>query len=243
VQYVRSGDPLVRGVDIGRMSVGETPIHTLDANATAVVEGESGPLIYRGIAPGTSQPMVVVAFDLQGSLLAQRVAFPILMTNIVRTLAPASIPSTVSLGDTVVMQPRAGVATIRVTTPAGATTDLAVTANASGLADPVLFGETGEAGEYQVVELDGRGSMRGSGAFTINAGHALESNLTVNSDLPGVLASAGVEAADTGTTSRLGDLWPVLAVLALAVLALEWIWASGGSGIWQRMRLPGRVAP
>lgn len=242
VQYVRSGDPLVRGIDIGRMSVGETPIHTLDANATAVVEGESGPLIYRGIVPGTTQPMVVVAFDLQGSLLAQRVAFPMLMTNIVRTLAPVSIPATVALGDTVVMQPRAGVATIRVTTPAGATTDLAVTTSASGLADPVLFGETGQAGEYLVVELDGRGSERGSGAFTIDAGHPLESNLTANAELPAILATAGADIAETGATTRLGDLWPVLALLALVVLAFEWIWASGGSGIWPRLRLPGRVA-
>ena len=65
VQHVRAGDPLLEGVDLTGMTLGETPIHALDADAIAVVEGESGPLLYRGTCSGTSEPMVVMTFDLR----------------------------------------------------------------------------------------------------------------------------------------------------------------------------------
>lgn len=238
VQHVHAGDPLLNGVDLTGLTVGETPIHALDGDAVAVVEGESGPLIYRGTLPGTSEAMVVIAFDLEESPLPQRVAFPILMTNIVRALAPAALPASAILGDPVVFQPRAGVQTVRVTTPGGVQTDIPVTAGSGGAADPAIFSATGEAGEYAVQELDSTGQPTASGSFVINAGHPVESNLSVNPDLGGVLAQAADSGESGSTRDRLGDLWPALAALALGVLAVEWLWSNGGAGMG---RMPGRI--
>ena len=234
VQHVRSGDPLLVGVDLTGLTLGETPIHALDADASAVVEGESGPLLYRGTMPGTSEPMIVMTFDLEASPLPQRVAFPILMTNIVRALAPAALPVSAALGDPVTIQPRAGVQTVHVTAPGAETTDIPVTQSPSGAVDPAIFSETGKAGEYRVEELDSKGQPSATGSFMVNAGHPDESNLSVNSDLPGVLATAAASGANGSTRQRLGDLWPALAALALGVLAFEWLWTTVGAGMVRR---------
>ncbi|MCA9859984.1 MAG: BatA domain-containing protein, partial [Thermomicrobiales bacterium] len=114
VQHVRAGDPLLNGVDLTGISFVEVPTHTLAEGDIAIVDGENSPLIYGGTVPGGSEPMVVLAFDLQQSLLPQRIAFPILMTNVVRALAPAALPASAILGETVVIEPRTGAETIRV---------------------------------------------------------------------------------------------------------------------------------
>jgi hypothetical protein len=180
--------------------------------------------------------MVVIAFDLQASPLPQRVAFPILMANIVRSLAAAALPASAALGDPITFQPRAGVQTVRVASPSGTQTDIPVTEGSGGAADPAIFSATGEAGEYTVEELDAKGQPTATGTFVVNAGHPVESNLTVNADLPDVLATAAPSGGNSPTRQRLGDLWPALAALALAVLAFEWFWTNMCSGT---RRLPG----
>lgn len=229
VQHLRPDDPLLRGVDLTGLTFGETPIHILGPNDTAVVTGENGPLLYRGQLPGIDEPMVVLAFGLQDTAFSQRIAFPILMTNIVQALAPAALPAAAVLGDPLVLQPRAGVQTIRITTPAGIVSDSPVATDASGTAEAVIFTDTGMAGEYAVQELDEGGVSIASGIFVIDAGHPTESNLTANPDLPAILATAQT-SSDTGAIQqRLGDLWPLLAMLALGLLAVEWFWVMRGA--------------
>ncbi|MEZ4507726.1 MAG: hypothetical protein R2848_18175 [Thermomicrobiales bacterium] len=83
VQHVRAGDPLLDGVDLTGLTAGETSILQMSDGDTAVVEGEGGPL-HRGAAPGTTEPMVVLAISLRRAALPQRIAFPILTANVVR---------------------------------------------------------------------------------------------------------------------------------------------------------------
>jgi hypothetical protein len=236
VQHLRSGDPLLKGVDLTGLTVGETPIHQLGENDTEVIEAEGGPLLYRGVVPGTNEPMVVLTFDLQASTLPRRIAFPILMTNVVRSLAPAALPASAALGDPIAFEPRTGAATVRVTSPSGVETDIPVTTDAGGAVETAIFPSTGEAGEYTVQELDSSGRIPASGSFVVNAGHPVESNLRANPELPEVLAQA--QATDDGgaTRQRLGDLWPALAALALGLLAFEWLWinAVAGNKRWGR---------
>ena len=237
VQHVKSGDPLLEGVDLTGLTVGETPIHQLADGSAEIVEGESGPLLYRGVVPGISDPMVVLTFDLQESTFPQRIAFPILMANVVRALAPAALPASAALGEPVAFEPRTGASMVRVTAPSGVETDIPVSIDTSGAVETAIFPATGEAGEYTVQELDARGQPAASGSFVVNAGHPVESNLRANPELPVVLAQA--QAAEDGgaTRQRLGDLWPALAALALGLLLVEWLWISfgGGSTRWVRM--------
>jgi hypothetical protein len=238
VQHLRSGDPLLDGVDLTGMNFGETPIHQLGPNDAAVVEGEGGPLIYRGTVPEGDEPMVVLAFDLQESPLPQRIAFPILMANVVRALAPAALPASAVLGDPLALQPRTGAETIRITAPDGVSTDIPVTIGSGGSPDPAIYAQTGQAGEYTVQELDSKGGTAASGSFVVNAGHPVESNLTANPELPGVLAAAQADPERGSTRERLGDLWPALAALALGLLAIEWLWTASGAGTGRTIRLP-----
>ena len=243
VQHVRSGDPLLQGVDLTGLAMGETPIHQLGERDVEVVEGESGPLLYRGSLPGSSDPMVVLTFDLQESTLPQRIAFPILVANVVRSLAPAALPASAVLGDPIAFEPRAGAATVRVVSPSGAETHIPVTIDATGAAETALYPSTGEAGEYTLEELDASGRTTASGSFVVNAGHPIESNLRANPELPGVLAQAAATDGDGATRQRLGDLWPALAALALGVLAFEWLWTSAGSGGGRWVRSPKGARP
>jgi hypothetical protein len=224
---------LLKGVDLTGLVVGETPIHELAEGDVAVVEGERGPLLYRGLVPGTTDLMIVLAFDVQESNLPQRLAFPILITNVVRALAPAPLPESAALGDPVSIEPRAGAATVRVTAPSGIETDIPVTTDAGGAVETAIYPSTGEAGEYTVQELDASERVTATGSFVVNAGHPVESNLRANPDLPAILAQATTAGDEGAARQRLGDLWPALAALALGLLAFEWLWSSSG-GIGRR---------
>ncbi len=241
VQHVRSGDPMLTGVDLAGLDFGETPIHPLGPNDTEIVAGENGPLIYRGTTPGGKEPMVVFSFGVQESVLPQRIAFPILIANSVRELAPAVLPASAVLGDPLILQPRTGATTIRITAPDGTVTEIPVTISADGGAEQVIYPETGQSGEYTVQELAQSDRAVASGIIVIAAGHPTESNLTANPDLPDVLASAGAAPAERSLPRRLGDLWPLLAGLALGLLVLEWFWAVMGPGSRRPMHLPKRV--
>jgi len=240
-QHTRPGDPMLTGVDLTGLNFGETPIHALGTNDTEIVAGENGPLIYRGIEPGSEEPIVVFAFGVQEGVLPRRIAFPILIANTVRELSPAVLPASAVLGDPLILQPRVGATTIRITAPDGAVTDIPVTAGTDGAAEQVIYPETGRAGEYTVQELDPGNRAVASGTIVIAAGHPTESNLTANPDLPDVLASAGAAQAEDSTPRQLGDLWPVLAGLALGLLVVEWFWAVMGPGSRRKVRLPKRV--
>jgi uncharacterized protein (DUF58 family) len=248
VVAVSAQDPLLRGVELQGVTFGETPIHVLDATQTAVVSAEGGPLIYRGRVPATGQPMIVLAFDVNQSNLPQRVAFPILIANIAGELAPSPLPAAAPLGDPLRYRPRAGAATVRIQPPSGDSVDLSVAVQtADSPADAsqtsgndrlreVVYADTGRAGAYTITELDAAGNAMGGGTFVVNAGHARESDLRMNPDLPDVLANARA-TEETGTNASLADLWPALVMFAVAVLGLEWLWS-----VLPRRRARQRVA-
>ena len=241
VHHLRPGDPLLQGVDLTGLTFREAPIRALAPDDTEIVGGERGPLIYRGTAPGSAEPMVVIAFGLQDNILPQRIAFPILMTNIMRSLAPAALPASATLGDPLTLQPRAGVQTIRITSPTGIVSEIPVTTSTSGQPDPVIYAETGAAGEYALEELAAPGEVIATGAFVIDAGHPTESNLSANPDLPATLATAEADPENRPDQERLGDLWPILAAGALGLLALEWFLMVTGAGTRRYFRLPKRA--
>jgi len=228
VSRVRAQDPLLTGVDLGGVTFGETPVYTLDGTAHEIVGADEGPLLFRGIVG--DQPAVVLAFDLTTSNMPRRVAFPILMQNIVDELAPSPLPSTVVLGDPLLYRPRTDAMTVRVTPPGGEPVLLSLTVSGAVGSPPssderlrqVAFADTGRPGIYQVTEEDATAKVLGGGRFVVNAGHPRESDLRANPDLAGTLAAArSVGAAGSSTTAA--DLWPLLVAIGLALLAMEWL--------------------
>ncbi len=244
---LRTQDPLLAGVDLAGATFGETPIYGLGPGQTEVVGAAEGPLVFRAAVGG--QPAIGFAFDLAASNLPRRVAFPILVANAVRELAPSPLPRAVPLGDPLRYRPRAGAAAVRVTPPDGAAVDLPVTAEealagadspaagtASGAAPDagpgpgrpreIAYVDTGRAGVYAVQELDAAGDDLGGGRFVVNAGHPRESDLRPGLDLADSLAQGRASAVAASAGADLSDLWPLLAALAFALLAVEWLVAA-----------------
>lgn len=229
VERVRANDPVLRGVDLTGLTFFEMPAHVLDSTAVEIVGAEGGSLIYRADVPNRDQKMIVLAFDLQQSNLGQRIAFPVLMANVVSELAPNPLPSTLRTGEALIYTPHAAVTSVQITDPRGAVTDLPVAAGTgdgqqSSLARQVTFTATGTPGSYQLVELNGSGQTVASASFVVNAGHPRESDLRADPQLEETLALAD-RSSESGSQRIMNDLWPLLVALAVAALLAEWLWA------------------
>jgi Ca-activated chloride channel homolog len=244
ISRVRAGDPLLDGVDLSGVTFGPTPDFTLAAGDEEIVGSSDGPLLYRSQVNG--QPAVVMTTDPELSNLPKRVAFPVLVANIVDALAPDGIPAAIPLGEPLVYEPRAVAASVTITAPSGEVSGLPVAPAATGadgntdagsLSRQVVYSDTGAPGVYSVTETDETGFELGATRFVVNAGHPRESDLRLNPSLPTALANAVSTSAATPRRERV-DLWPLLALIALGVIAAEWI-----AAVWPaRRRRPVQVA-
>jgi hypothetical protein len=233
ITRVRAGDPLLAGVDLSGATFGPTPVFTLAAGDEEVVGWTDGPLLYRSEING--YPAVVLAFDPEVSNLPKRVAFPVLVANLVAALAPDGVPAALPLGEPLVYEPRAAAETVEIVSPAGETTRLSLPATSAddqtaANSRDVVFTDTGAAGAYTVVEKDAFGGELGAARFVVNAGHPRESDLRRNPNLAPALAVASGGDATAPRQERV-DLWPLLALVALTVVAIEW-----GATLWPRAR-------
>jgi hypothetical protein len=231
IAQIDASDPAMANVDLTGVTFGVTPQYELPPGFTAIVSAADGPLIARGVLSNGQLPAALIASPLETSNLGERIAFPIMIANLAQLLAPAPAQSVYTLGDSVTIQPHAGTATITVTNPIGTKTN--VQAPQSG-ADGTLLGQTvftdsRFTGRYIVDEVDSDGGEVSSRIFTVNAGDETEANLRANPDLAGLLASATSAEVATSADSRLNDLWPLLAVLALALLTIEWLTSARGA--------------
>ncbi|MGI9254041.1 MAG: vWA domain-containing protein, partial [Thermomicrobiales bacterium] len=91
VSRIAAGDPLLTGVDLSGVTFGEAALLDETPGAREINGAEGGPLAVRERIG--DQNAIVLAFDLNGSNLTRRIAFPILIANAVRELAPAPPPA------------------------------------------------------------------------------------------------------------------------------------------------------
>jgi len=231
ITRLRAGDVLLEGVDLSGATFGPAPIFTLGASDEEIVGSGDGPLLFRGEING--RPAVVLTVDLETSNLPKRVAFPVLVANMVGSLAPDGIPAAIPLGEPLVYEPRAATASVEIAPPSGDPIHLDVAPPRQDDTDQparayvsrdVVYADTGSAGTYGVTERDASGRVLGATQFVVNAGHPRESDLRLNTDLENVLATAsGVDVA--APRQERVDLWPLLALLALGVIVAEWVMA------------------
>ena len=212
---------------------------TLGPADVEIVGGADGPLLFRGKANG--HPALVLTVDPESSNLPKRVAFPVLIANMVAELAPDGIPAAMPLGEPLVYEPRAAAAAVEIVPPSGEPARIAVSAAGQTQARPgeVVYTDTGAAGTYQVTEMDAAGAELGSSRFVVNAGHPRESDLRVNPTLGATLADASGRAPGAPRRERI-ELWPLLALGALLFILLEWgvtLWSTAR----RRQRLPERA--
>ena len=247
---------ILSGVDLSGLAFVAMPIYTLPTWATEVVGSEKGPLILAGNRDG--REIVAVTFDLAASGLTKKLAFPILIGNIVDRLQTHRVPTDAPLGAGVLMKPVAGTSSVQLREPSGVTRDLELRPSVGGV--PTAFTTLDQPGLYAVIERDKNGATILQESFAVNGGDTVSSNLrAVAGALPaGVggiappLASNATEPVITTPAApkprQLGELWPILLALAGLLLLIEWVTGLGGltppRRETERVRVrPGLVGP
>ncbi|MGC4192686.1 MAG: BatA domain-containing protein [Thermomicrobiales bacterium] len=248
IDTIDAGSPVLADADFAGVTFASVPVYTFpnDANrpqvlisgmgsagitgtnATPVASGgsESGPLMWQGRL--NDQPYLAAAFTPDGSNIAQRVTFPILVANAVASLTVDQIPAALALGDPLTYRPSAGAASIAIDRPNGTMATLAAPATADSAANDsaarqITFLDTSQTGTYRIRELGSDGSTLREGAFVVNAGQLQESNLRPNPDLASALAAGSSQAAIGTTSQGRAEIWTLLAAVALIIILLEWI--------------------
>ena len=217
-------------VDLGRVQVARAQRVIIPSWAKTVVEAEGGPLLLAGEIDG--RRTAVLAFDLHHSDLPLQIAFPILVSNLVHWLAPASVVQPVDDGSALTVQPGTPVmlyappgstetAHIEVVDPLGERHQL----EGEGA---VPFADTHTPGLYR-VEQAAAGSESETvlaGQFAVNLFSDLESDIAPREGL-----SWGAGVADPSPSTwrppspqQAGrtEWWRWAILAGLAVLLIEW---------------------
>jgi len=200
---------IFEGLSLGGVNFGTVqPVQPPGWAATQLATGER-PLILRG-RDGPHE-IAIWAFDLASGNLPSRLAFPLLVARTVRDLTPAPLPAAIQAGAPLPLRPDPRATEIQVVGPDGARTTMAV-------APALVLDSLTQPGFYW-IEGPGLGGLVG-----VNAGSAVESDLRQPNGAPPQTQpqfTAPAQANDEQQRHVI-DIWPWLALGALALLMLEW---------------------
>ncbi len=230
---VIADDPVLSYVDLNDVAIQEAARIPLPAWGRAVImDGKTNaPLLIVGEQNG--RRMGVLAFDLRRSDLPLRVAFPLLMANLLDELAPggaSGLPANLEPGRAldIPAPPQANALLVRA--PDGQTTRL-VPANGHAVFDGVA-----QLGVYEIAAQESAGGTRVVGRFAVNAFNPNESDITPRDALP--ISGAGSPNALETLRAR-DEWWQWMAWAALVLLIAEWLFAHRG----QVARVLGTLQP
>lgn len=217
-----AADPLLRYVDLRDLAIQDAVRVPLPSWGRAVIVDSKtdSPLLIAGEVGG--RRLAVLTFDLRHSDLPLRVAFPLLVANLLGELTPTGV-SDLAHG----LEP-------------GKPLDLAVPPEATSIIvhapdgqayalDPsaghATFPQTGEFGVYTVSWQDQAGQPRPFGSFAVNLFSANESDIAPRASLP--IAASSQQSNPEAPRAR-NEWWLPLAWAALLLLVFEWLWAYRG---------------
>jgi len=207
-ELMRSGALLeglgLEGVRFGTLRQVQPPTWAV----TQLALGDT-PLILRG--RNGAHEIAIWTFDLAASNLPTRLAFPLLVARTVRDLTPPALPASIMAGARLALRPDPRASAIDLSGPEGMQTTLVV--SSSTTIDALTL-----PGFYRVAERAGDETIF-RGQVAVNAGAAIESDLRARPAPPIVGVDQG---ADATPQREVRDIWPWLALAALAVLMLEW---------------------
>lgn len=200
---------LLAGLSLGSVEFGGVQPLIPPAWAAPALSRDGAVLIARGRTGGRA--ITIWNFRPAQGNLATRLAFPLLVARTVRDLTPPALPQSLPSGTPFELRPDARATEVSLTAPGGERTTLP--------AAPLLaLGQLSAPGLYAVEERAG-GATLFSGQLPVNAGAALESDLRPQ---PAPAIAGGAPPADEAPQRRAYELWPWLALLALALLVFEW---------------------
>jgi hypothetical protein len=220
---VVADDPLLRYLDLHEVAVQDAARLAMPVWGRAVVldTQTDAPLLVVGEQDG--RRLAVLAFDLRRSDLPLRVAFPILVANLVDALVPsgaAGVPASVEPGQPLVIPAPPQVSAIVVRTPDGQSHTLTPAGGS------VVFQQTDRPGAYEIAAQDSAGQLQNLGLFTVNLFNPEESDVSPREMLP--VASAGPVSAQETPRAR-DEWWRPIAWIALVVLVAEWLLVHRGN--------------
>lgn len=223
-----SADARLRYVDLSTVNL--LRFREVSASwAGPLVVADGGPLLLAGETGG--RRVAILTFDVRDSDLPLQVAFPVLMASLLDWFAPqalVSAPSDFHVGAAVALNPEPGADSLRVTPPQGEAAVLPIDS-----AGGALFTGANAPGLYTVEALAGDAVLQ-SAVFAVNNFDAAESAIA-----PQATITAGGETVllDQHNATGQRELWPLLALAALALLLVEWL------VYFQRQRAPSRFKP
>jgi hypothetical protein len=197
--------------------------------AERLIVADGGPLLLAGETGG--RQVALLTFDVRDSDLPLQVAFPILMASLVNWFAPQDLvraPSDTRVGDAVVFNPEPGADALRVTPPMGE----AVLLPLEG-AGAAVFTGADAPGLYTVEALTGD-IVTQSAVFAVNNFDVAESAIAPQ---PEIRVGGEAVLPEQGEATGQRELWPILALAALALLLIEWL------AYFRRQRAPSRFTP
>jgi hypothetical protein len=200
---------LLEGLSLEGVRFGATRAVTPPAWAETQLALGDTPLILRGRSG--AHEIAIWTFDPAAGNLPTRLAFPLLVARTVRDLTPPALPASILAGARLTLRPDPRAAEIDLSGPESmrATVPVSRSAEIDTLTLP---------GFYRVEERAG-GETVFRGQVAVNAGAAIESDLRSRPTPPIV----GAAQSPVGAPQReMRDIWPWLALGALAVLMLEW---------------------
>lgn len=215
-------DPLLRYVDLRDVAIQEAAQLALPAwGRAAIIDGKtSAPLLVVGEQDG--RRLAVLAFDLRRSDLPLRVAFPLLLANLVDTLAPGRASGALANGEPgkplAILAPSQAEA-LAVGLPDGRAVKLVPSAGRATLP------AADQLGIYDVAWQDREGKSHSLGRFAVNLFQAQESDIAPRPSLP--VAGAGSAGAQELPRAH-NEWWRPIAWAALALLVTEWLVAYRG---------------
>src|SRR5262249_5601971 len=200
---------LLDGLSLGGVRFGEPRQVAPPSWAKPQLALGATPLILRGRSG--AHEIAIWTFDLAASNLPTRLAFPLLVARTVRDLTPPSLPSSIAAGAPLALRPDPRADEIDLSGPEGLRTTVAAT-------QTVAIDTLTLPGFYRVEERAGGESIF-RGQIAVNAGAAIESDLRPRPAPP----ISGMDQSSARAPQReMREIWPWLALGALAVLMLEW---------------------
>ncbi len=199
--------PLTEGLSLGDLRVQEARRVGLTGEATVLASSADGPLLI-ALEQGKLR-LLFIGFDLAASDLPLRVAFPLLMHNLLEWFEPQRLEfpaQSTQAGTPFALRLPAGDSAVDITLPSGKKEVIGAATS------PWLFAETFQSGFY------GYKSVSRAGRFAVNLFDESESNIMprLNLTLPATPGDDSQSAVEKGL-----PLWPMLLALVLLLLCAE----------------------
>ncbi|MBI4670340.1 MAG: VWA domain-containing protein [Chloroflexi bacterium] len=238
---VSADDPVARYVDLRDVAIQDATRLELPKWGRAVwVDRTSGaPLLVVGEENGDASSRTprnpsnmrddasgrrigILAFDVRHSDLPLRVAFPLLLANVLDALAPggaSGIATTVEPGHALALTVKPETTSVIVRAPDGTNHTL------TPKQGRVAFDRTAQLGVYEIFVQDRAGKTEPSARFAVNALNADESDITPRANLT-IRGATG--ATNVELPRARNEWWMPLAWIALGLLIVEWLVAYRG---------------